>query len=325
MRKRILLDTNVWRYLSDADAYTQLLVASHKADIQVTVAPAAVYETLAMANHAVRDRVVALMARPRWQRLMPEAYSECEEIRAEITRLHPQWLRPEPDLWLWNKHRRDWTRQKHGFWDRLTKQTTTVAEAARFPYATEARLQSKDRGSSLKSLSRKEWENEPFADPTNLIGGKIGAGIPLWRVEAATTTWVHLRSPKDAYQDWLGTWLDDYLLNQKEWNQFWFYEVDDEFVSRQRIRSRVEWLQGFRKISPGSPGDSQLSAYLLEADYLATADKVFADIIDECAASMPIKIASPVRLVGGNSGVEQLLNWFKEQSFRNPIFDAQSC
>ncbi len=313
MIEGVLLDTNVWRYLSDAGAYTQLLTASHRARIPVVVAPAVVYETLAIGDPVLRERILILLSRSRWQRLMPEAYNECEEIRAEINRLHPEWLLVNPDLWWWNKNRRDWKRKKRGFWERIDGSPGNMAKLTKFPLIDEARAQSINRRKIIQSVNKKDWLDEPFVDVGSLLGGSKDKKIPLWRVEAATVTAQHLRR-EGAYKDWLAPWLDARLISQKAWNEFWFYEVEQQATPRQWIRSRVEWLQGFRKISPGSPGDSQLSSYLFEANYIATSDTRFADVIDECAESAPVKIASTVRLPGGMPAVERLIQWFFDRA-----------
>lgn len=314
MTEGVLLDTNVWRYLSDANAYVPLLTASHQAGLNIVVAPAAVYESLAIPDPALRKRVMTLMARSRWKRLMPEAFSECEELRSELMRLRPQWIVSEPDLRHWDRLRRDWTRPKHGFWSRLTEQTDEMANWTRFPYLEQAREQSRGRRQDLIKLKTTKWKVEPFADVSGLPGGRTGERVPLWKVEAANASWFHLTQRGGPYRDWLSPWLDETRITRSSWNIFWFREVGNEATPRHRIRSRIEWLQGFYTVTTGTPGDSQLSSYLLDADYIVTSDGNFAAAIAECAATLPFKIASPLHFKAGEKCVTQLLEWFGKRA-----------
>lgn len=89
----MLLDRNVWSYLADADAGPDLLRAALRSNSVIVVAPAVVFETLAVTNKEIRERHMSLLTMPNWQRLLPEAYSECMELLREIRRLRPEWLR----------------------------------------------------------------------------------------------------------------------------------------------------------------------------------------------------------------------------------------
>ncbi|NMN56848.1 hypothetical protein FHT36_000726 [Xanthobacter sp. SG618] len=315
MAEGVLLDTNVWRYLADADAYTKLLTNSHRAGVPIVVSPAAVYESLAIPDPKLRQSVAQLISRPRWHRLMPDAFSECEEIRAEIQRIHPEWLSTKPDLHLWEKNRRDWSRPKRGFWDRVRNDTDRMARLTRFPHLEEARSEAERRRKFMLNLRKNDWLNEPFVNPKEGLGGREGKPFPLWRFDAANTTFIHLKREGGPYRDWLIPWLDaSCRITQRAWNEFWFYEVGDHSTLRQRLRSRVEWLQAFQKISPGAPGDSQLASYLTDAAFIATADKRFFQTIRDCQKTIDFKIASPVLLSGGKAGVEELIQWFRDRS-----------
>src|SRR5438128_1849474 len=80
---RVLLDSNVWRYVVDAGAQGRLLRAAGNWSHSIQIAPAVVYEALRLRDVPLRNRLVALMTNRRFERLMPEAYSEAMEILAE--------------------------------------------------------------------------------------------------------------------------------------------------------------------------------------------------------------------------------------------------
>jgi hypothetical protein len=122
MKKRILLDSNVWRYFIDADELPQLLAAVRKSRHIVVMSPAVMYEAAKTGDAAMRKKLLSAMSLPLWKRLMPEAFHEAAEIRAEVHRVRPEWLKPRPNWALFNRVRYDWMRAKGGTWDRVRAQ-----------------------------------------------------------------------------------------------------------------------------------------------------------------------------------------------------------
>jgi hypothetical protein len=149
---RILLDTNLWRALVDANAGQRLASASERRGLTIAVAPSVVYETLRLEDVTLRNRILLMQTSRRWARLMPEAFSECVEILTEVRRLHPNWLASTPDLSAYKRHVRDWTRgmasgknlARLGFWNRVREYPDWMANGVRNNWRLEAaRTQSK--------------------------------------------------------------------------------------------------------------------------------------------------------------------------------------
>ncbi len=76
------------------------------------------YEAIRTADPLLRQRLVSLLTERHWQRLMPEAYYESQQVLLEIRRLRQQWLLPRRDQQHFDLLKRDWVRLKGGFWDR---------------------------------------------------------------------------------------------------------------------------------------------------------------------------------------------------------------
>ena len=81
---RVLLDANVWRRGSDAGAGGRLANLATEKGLRIVVAPSVIYEALRCSDAQLRRRLVGLLVRQEWKRLMPEAYSESMELRGEI-------------------------------------------------------------------------------------------------------------------------------------------------------------------------------------------------------------------------------------------------
>lgn len=56
MPMTILLDSNVWRYIVDANATAKVLQAALKSSHRIAIAPAVVYEALRTENPAIPTR-----------------------------------------------------------------------------------------------------------------------------------------------------------------------------------------------------------------------------------------------------------------------------
>jgi hypothetical protein len=115
-RPTVLPDTNVWRYIVDADAVEVVRKAARGNDVQSVACPAVVYECLRMRDPHLRRQLAKALTRADWHRPMPEAFVECEDLRSQIARHRPEWLVSTPDLRSWNRNLTDW---QGGFWRRV--------------------------------------------------------------------------------------------------------------------------------------------------------------------------------------------------------------
>ena len=115
---KILLDSNVWRYVANQNAGAALEECALRSYVQLVVAPALVFEARGLRDDPVRKEILKLLAQPAWTRLMPEAFLEAQEIKTAIRRLRPEWLIPNPDLTEVNALELDWRRNNGGFWSR---------------------------------------------------------------------------------------------------------------------------------------------------------------------------------------------------------------
>jgi hypothetical protein len=82
------------------------------------------------------------------------------------------------------------------------------------------------------------------------------------------------------------------------WVSFWFYDVDLHAVPRCWLRWAFEYLQAFRKVTAGTPCDTQLATYLPEADIVLSTDGGFVDRIEECRKYAPCVPPIAERLPG---------------------------
>jgi hypothetical protein len=315
MAPKVLLDANVWRYLADAGAGNDLHHASLRCGAKILIAPSVVYEALRTEDVALRQKLIELMTRKRWVRLLPEAYCECAEVLSEIRRLRPQWLHANPDIQPLTRLKRDWTRAHGGFWDRARFDTS--GEAARLialndggilararSEAQENRMTMTDSGLSFDSIDLKRVAGKPLGP----IVGWDGDHIEPWRIAAHHTFSIALSLPQGAYVDWLSPLIDLGKLHGSSWVRFWFYEAATANMPTCWMRWAFEVLLSLRKVSDGTPCDTQLSTYLIECDHFVSADRVFVSTIRKSRDSAPVRIALPWLVPGGSDGVSALFS-----------------
>lgn len=124
---KILLDTNIWRYLIDTGQHERLHQIARRSRAQITIAPLVIVETLKLNDRVLRNNIIALQTRDCWKRLMPEAYLECSDLREEIFKSHPKWVREKRDRVRFRNLRYDWVRSNGGGWSKVRTETEAVA------------------------------------------------------------------------------------------------------------------------------------------------------------------------------------------------------
>jgi len=190
-----LLDTNVWRYLVDAEQVDRLMAAVKQRRARVVVAPAVVYELLRTRDAVLRRRLIRAVTLGTWDRLMTEAFEESQAIVAVIRRRRPGWLKPEPDLAAFYRLRADW-KGNFGFWRRARRSPSLEG---RFIRELEGDVFS--RASAEARQSRADFEAFQFhamkltgwsARPRYPMPGWNGTDVEPWRFQTCDVWWAGL-------------------------------------------------------------------------------------------------------------------------------------
>jgi hypothetical protein len=111
------------------------------------------------------------------------------------------------------------------------------------------------------------------------------------------------------YRDWMAPFVefDDGLLDSAAWVEFWLHLADKRALPRQWVRWAHSFAQRFRRVNPGSPGDTQLSVYFIETDVVRTADRALLEILEECRPYAPCQLPEGKLVPAGAPGVADLL------------------
>lgn len=317
-RCRVLLDTNVWSNVVRENQVEALRKAARASGVDIVACPAVVYELLRTSNPEFRRRDLKAVTLSSWLRPMSEMYQLAEELKSEITRLHPEWLRDPPDLASWYTQRADWTSSK-GFWLRARRKpdaTHQIIAGLEEKRIDAARAESKEMRDwmpfEFESLDLARFSGTFVGHPAGWEGDPFEA----WR-GAAHGMWTQglFTSPSRAvYREWLGPWVDLNKAGQDEspWIKFWVYEVD-------RDRMPLHWLAwafhvatATRKVTPGTPVDCQIGLYLPACEYFITGDRVFAQIVNKVRQWSPVTLGESRVLPGGRQGALELVEFLRE-------------
>jgi hypothetical protein len=323
---RILLDTNAWNYLADHADAAALAVAARDGQAAIVVAPAVVYESVAITEIKALHARARLLTDERWERLMPEAYSESQEVLGEVRRLRPEWLLEQPPKGELQRLYRYWRRNGTGFWARVRREPERASTHVRHmqrEMLERAREETKSARKGQVGNPYPAWSaplTKYFTEMPRQVGvSDDEVSVSAWRRDAFHFWTFHLRSingqptPLDAadgYVDWLSAELDfgKALKSAASWYQFWLFDVREEAMPRRWLRFSSGLLQQFSGWSRGTPGDNQISTYLMDADRFITADAGLARIVEKLHADAPFPVASPILIGADRAGAIETLN-----------------
>lgn len=314
----VVPDTNVWRYIVDADAVETVRKAASANSVAIVACPAVVYECLRVSDRELRRRLAKALSRTSWLRLMPEAYLEAEALRDEIVRLRPEWILKRPDLREWSRNKSDW---QAGFWRRVREQPDSMAEiisslgGKRLSLAREeakaARQNARNLGytrASLRLDTARAWYRMD-------VPGWDGEPFEAWRANGEQRWWSELvLRQSETSLDWLEPWLDlERMRKEREsWISFWTREVSTEHMVREWIRWAMAEVQALHKVTNGTPVDNQITTYLVDCDIFVTSDRGFAQCIDLIRPHSPASLAQVSVSPAGSGAVDHLLEMFSK-------------
>lgn len=273
------------------------------------MAPASLYEATYCESPSLRRALLNAMALPAWKRMLPEAYSESEEIKAEVRRCRPEWLRTEPKLHEWRALRHDWVRHRGGAWDRAVRRPVLIKNV-QGPSLDRERTQARELRDEALEWSSK-WQRAPLQSILVADSGEGQGEAPfeMWRSSAMTVFSNSVSDRAHAYAEWLDPEVDlDLMLFQRaSLRRFWVQDVQSVNMPRHWLRWAFEFMQRMHKVTDGTPVDCQLGTYLLDVDLFLSADKVLVGIAERCRREAPFNLATSAKVPGGDAAVDAVL------------------
>lgn len=287
---RIILDTNIWSEIGRRDSRLALETLAIGRGWRILTPPAVLLEVLRTTDDIALRSIVEALSSKYWVRLQTEADQESQEFIAEARRLRPDWVRNIPMPGAVNRYRTYWQKTVWRQAREMPIRSREVTEEVQDPankvafeqqkFNRDMRLADKADISNLRGIL---VEPSEWSDSSYLQGWEKGRRVEWWRVQGRDVLWHELRSAaivrmrgrNSTYTDWLEPYLllDRVLADAQDFTLFWFDDVEETAMPRIWLRWAVDTAQLMGKVTPSSPRDSQLSAYLPDCDVFVSADK----------------------------------------------------
>jgi hypothetical protein len=312
---RVALDTNIWSYLADASAVAEFDARAATAGLRVVTPPSILLEVLYTRDPARRRAIVEALCSGRRIRPPSEAQTMCEEVIAEIRRLHPEWLRRMPDTAEVASLNSFWTKR---IWrearDRAREARVDGVERRHQELITRNQrnntLKARDQGFDIHDLNALLAKPED-GDALRGRGWRDERPAAMWRAENALLYWFQVVivgsravvTREDAtFADWVGAYVDlrELRRHEDEFFAMWLYDVETNAMLRNWVAWAIVWAQMQRRVEESGAIDAQHSPYLCDCDVFLTADKRFAHALNIVAEQAPAPIGK-TRLVSGGS------------------------
>lgn len=304
----------MWALIVDNDGVENVRREARACGVRIVACPAVVNEALRTPNTAVRRRLVRAMTLQSWERLMPEAFMEAEEVRRTISRLHADWLNPLPDRVEWQQLKADW---QSGWWRRVRRDPD--GEAARVRFMGQADLDlARSQSAEVRSHAVEQGRHfEHVSFDVNVIPSVPtpwwdGLPLQLWKAEGEGRWWKALTSPGSAENDWLGPWINMEAVRRQEWFVMWARELAPEDVPLAWLRWAFGFVQATRKTTSGTPVDNQIATYLPECDVFLTADRAFAECVEKVRPHAPVAMGRGHTLRAGTDPLPAIVGIIRE-------------
>jgi hypothetical protein len=317
---RVLLDSNVWRYIADNSAGEEIQKGAADSGVEIVVVPALVFETGELMDTPVRKDILQLLSHPAWTRLMPESFLEAEEIKACIKRFRPEWIITYPDTSEVDTLKLDWMRSEDGFWSRagadIALPATNESMRAKAEHclavaeSKEIRKRVHIRGDQLPTVSFRHVDGIP----PSAVSGCFGTPVEYWRIPSLHCIQQELQVYASPYREWIDYEInvDAILASPDAFTRLWYYQISDTDAPRQWLRGCFEYLQMYHKVTHGNPVDSQLSSHLVDVDVVVSADRNFIKFVEKAKADAPFAVANPRLVRSGADGVKDMLLLLRE-------------
>ncbi len=324
-RLRVMLDTNVWTYLSEQGAgkifWRFVLAQGHT----VMVPPATIMEASRLPKPEIRDPLLRLLGDDRFVHLRTEAAMEADEWIRVARSTNPAWMRSSPDTKAIAALNKFWTKDL----PKAALNSTNWSWENTLAVGRDAR----------KIASRTVRENKALQSPNGKLAPQLGdmwvtvenlqeserlgfdpqERVESWRRDISLLWWFNLitltnqvnnerfrnsitgsafRNVSTTYADWTFPWIDRGTLRNDRagWNRFWYRTVPAQSVPRSWLRWAVSLAQTDFRIGNGTGmgGDQQLSCYLVDADIFITADKAYSNTLEAVRPNAPFTFAQVV-------------------------------
>lgn len=311
----LYFDTNIYSFVASTGETAKLRTYLRKEHHILTASLGNVIEIFAIPDRVIqRSELETLTKVASNYEKKPQSWAHNQEVRKELRRCHPDWLRSRPDP----KNRiREFLKGHQDAW----KMAKRVDSPESYAYSA---FRSDFEAGVKKYRDIQKWDRKKAQSGTKDFSMSMvnKEGVALfftssqndpeirWRFECLST-WhnaIVMRVPESRdYADWLLPFLREGAFEHPDYAKFWLEEVEAKRVPKNRICGLVNFYQKEYKITHGNPADQIHASNLLDADVFITADKSFHAVLMKIVKKHFPSRSRPILLNrGAKSALEEL-------------------
>ena len=287
--RRLYFDTNIYRFIRSCNEIEQIRRLLAGDEWVLIVSASNLLETYAIESAAERqEEMRALVGLADEFDKYPESWRHALELRREIKRIRPKWLRAVPS----KRQLRQFLQGHDALW--------RDAQAGIMPDPGAYRVYRRDfeRGVDQSRSYQKDIRNVlPNTQNFTLVtpdGDSVQIDVTdpeiYWRMNCLQVWYAAIEQKNPAsrdYADWLGPYLRQACFRDRSYTAFWLAEVKSDALPLNRLTGLVDFYQLKKKISHGNATDQLHASQWLRSDLFVTADRAFHEILTEVASHYP--------------------------------------
>ncbi|MHB0911819.1 MAG: hypothetical protein ACYC2Y_00050 [Armatimonadota bacterium] len=311
--KIIYFDTNVYRFIASCDEVKPVREFLENEGSRILASASNLFETYRIPNREERHKqLLALRELSDSFEQRPQSWYHAKEVRAEVRRCRPSWLRKSPDK-RGLKKITEFIHAHKQRWDEELNEQRLNAYKRDFEVGVNRLRESQQfartnlrKDGAMVQLVVKDSSKSPLASRNIPWNAKMA-----WRIHCLSTWYAAIaeKSPESRdYADWLLPYLTEGAFqNTKSYIDFWLRDASAENVPKNCLIGLVSYYQTEHKLNHGNAVDQIHSSHFLDVDIFVTADRQFHEALCAAAADQFPERTTPV-LIDRNapSALEEL-------------------
>jgi hypothetical protein len=285
---RLYFDTSVYRFARATKEIAQVARLLAAQDCTLIASSSNLFETYAIATPQEREAELGVLVSLADEfESHPESWLHALELRREIKRLRPQWLRAV----LSKRRLREFLQAHRARWE--DARAGTMADMG--AYAVFRRdfeggvSHNRQTQQGLRQELRKQQAEFTLVTPHGeSLSVELGDPEIYWRFDCLQVWYnaIERCSPASRdYADWLGPYLRSGSFRDHSYASFWLTEVTSDALPLNRLTGLIAFYQLQKKITHGNAVDQLHAGHWLTSDLFVTADRAFHDILSNVATN----------------------------------------
>lgn len=287
---KLYFDTNIYEFMSKKAEEVAVRSIIDEFGHDVEVSGENITETLATPDERQRIfQIAAIVTTAKELEPHPQSWTQAEEVRSEILRCRPGWLRHAPSRKLVRKATSMLEGNKQRWLDMKAMELPSPGVFAvyyrdfREGVAKYADTQRALRDSIRNPESNFSIMRETSGNQRTVESSMQFTAYNYWRYECLSAWFQAIvrRIPESRdYADWLCPYLKEKAFQDLSYSKFWLEEVDPTYMPKNHISGLANYYQLHLKLSPGNASDQIHACKLLDVDLFITADQRFHRILE---------------------------------------------